>query len=177
MNNLIPIQYREFYDVPRMFIVAYQGVSYLFDASFNEKLDDYPDTYAVSVLPPLLPEELTGSWSSLPSRVVSRLTQVLVSAVPFDKTRRQGVEQEFLHAVLSGEHTQQKDYLTLDGQKIDLDIVKAANPNEGWIELYDFVILADGGKRLVTQVDTEKGDERPVIQRKFGRVGTLSTAA
>jgi hypothetical protein len=101
----------------------------------------------------------------------------LVSAVPFDKTRRQGVEQEFLHAVLSGEHTQQKDYLTLDGQKIDLDIVKAANPNEGWIELYDFVILADGGKRLVTQVDTEKGDERPVIQRKFGRVGTLSTAA
>jgi len=65
--------------------------------------------------------------------------------------------------------------LTLDGQPVDLDIVKAADLNEGWIELYDFEVLLMEEKRLVTRVDPEKGDEQPVVRRRFGRVGRFST--
>ena len=36
------IQYRDFYDVPRIFVADYQGRLYLFDCPFDEALDDYP---------------------------------------------------------------------------------------------------------------------------------------
>ena len=177
MEDFVPIQYREFYDVPRIFIVVEGGTSYLFDASFDQALDDYPDSYTVSILPPLRAEELAGSWSSLPSRAIGYLGSVQVSAVHFDQTRRQAIERSFLCSVISSEHATNGDCLTLDGQPIDLDIVKAADLNEGWIEQCEFVTLADGGKRLVTRVDVQKGDEQPVVQRRFGRVGRFSTAA
>src|SRR4051794_29503381 len=47
----VPIQYREFYDRPRMIVAEYRGRSYLFNCSFDEALDDYSPDYAVFVLP------------------------------------------------------------------------------------------------------------------------------
>ena len=81
MTDPVPIEYSEFYDVPRLFVVTHDGVTYLFDAPFDDSLDDYPDSYAVSTLPPLRPDELAVSWASLPSRAVRHLGSVPVSAV------------------------------------------------------------------------------------------------
>jgi hypothetical protein len=173
MSDFIPIQYRDFYDIPRIFVVEDAGVNYLFDAAFNRELDDYPDTYAVSILPRLGAEELAGSWASLSNRSIGYLASVHVSAVRFDPTRRQGVERSFLRSVTSGD----RETLTLDGQPVDPNIIKAASFNEGWIEVCEFESLPDGGKRLVTRVDAQKGAEEPVVQRRFGHVSALSKAA
>ena len=108
-DNAVPIQYRDFYDVPRMFIVAHGGVTYLFDASFDEVLDDYPDIYTVSVLPPLNPEDFSGSWASLPARAIRRLSSVSVVAVPFDPTRRQAIEQSFLDTLIHPKSVEQHE--------------------------------------------------------------------
>jgi hypothetical protein len=42
-----PIRYRDFYDLPRIFITSYNGQDYLFDCPFDDELDDYPDSYRV----------------------------------------------------------------------------------------------------------------------------------
>ena len=99
MSDPVPIEYREFYDVPRLFVAAHDGVTYLFDAAFDDALDDYPDTYMVSTLPPLRPDELAGSWAALPSRAVRHLGSVPVSAVLFDPTRRQSVDRSLLRSL------------------------------------------------------------------------------
>lgn len=177
MDNFLPIQYRDFYDVPRIFIVVDDGTHYLFNAPFDKAVDDYSDTYAVSVLPPLTSEELAGSWESLPGKAIGHLAPVPVSSVRFDPTLRHAVERSFFRSVVSNERTTLSNYLTLDGQPIDLNIVKAADINEGWIELYEFVSLPDGGKRLVTRMDAEKGAEEPVVHRRSGHIDTFSTAA
>ena len=102
MTFLIPINYRDFYDVPRMFIVVDAGVSYLFESSFEEASDEYSGFYTVSILPPLSHEDLDGSWASLPDRAVGYLGQVPVSEVRFDQTRRQSIERPSLRSVISG---------------------------------------------------------------------------
>jgi hypothetical protein len=99
MSDPVPIQYREIYDVPRMFIAVHDGVTFLFDSRFDDAIDDYADTYVVSTLPPLPPAELAGTWASLPSRAIRRLGSVPVAAVEFDATRRQFVDRALLRAL------------------------------------------------------------------------------
>ena len=87
-----PILYRDFYDVPRMFVVRRGGTSLLFDGSFDDTLDDYPDFYEVYELPPLAAEQLAESWRDLAGRAVRRLGRVAVADVRFDATRRKSVD-------------------------------------------------------------------------------------
>jgi hypothetical protein len=96
----VPIQYREFYDVPRMFVVTYNGTQFLFDGSFRDDLDDYPDEYDVMVLPGLSPQELAGSWADLPARAMRNLGRVSTVAVVFDPSRRQSIEGALLRQLL-----------------------------------------------------------------------------
>ena len=51
MNNAVPIEYLGFWDVPRNFLVRFQGKSYLFDCPFDDDLDDYPESYSVYSFP------------------------------------------------------------------------------------------------------------------------------
>jgi hypothetical protein len=99
MSDPVPIEYREFHDVPRLFVASADGITYLFDGSFDDELDDYPDAYAVGTLPPLRPDELAGSWASLPARTVHHLGSVPVSAVTFDATRRRSVDRGLLSSM------------------------------------------------------------------------------
>lgn len=92
MPERLEIQYRDFYDIPRMFIVAANGDQLLFDGSFDEELDDYPDAYRVYRLPELEPGALSGSWAALPSRATRFLGTIPTAAVRFDPTRRQFVD-------------------------------------------------------------------------------------
>jgi len=65
---------------------------------------DYPDAYTISILPPLRPEELVGSWASLASRAIGLLGSVSVSAVRFDHTRRQAIDRSFFLSVIIAKH-------------------------------------------------------------------------
>ncbi|MEK6299962.1 MAG: hypothetical protein AABO41_04510 [Acidobacteriota bacterium] len=98
------ISYRDFYDVPRIFIATHDGKLYLFDCPFNDELDDYSERYRVYQLPAISEDELQGSWERLPERAVSLLGEVPVAAVQFDTTGRNSINTALLDE-LSAEST------------------------------------------------------------------------
>ena len=84
------IRYRDFYDVPRAFVVEKDGNRYFFTSEFDEAGDEYSDTYRVYRLTPdaLLAE---GAWDA-PSMGGALVGEVPVSSVRFDETRRKAVD-------------------------------------------------------------------------------------
>ena len=92
MSEKLAIQYRDFYDVPRIFIVNHRGTLYLFDCPFDQDLDEYPNIYRVFVLPAESCSDLSGSWDDLASRATAYLGEVPVKSVQFDSTRRREIE-------------------------------------------------------------------------------------
>jgi hypothetical protein len=101
MPTSAPITYRDFWDVPRIFLVTHEGRTLLFDCPFDEATEDYPDTYAVYQLPALADGELTGSWDKLSERAERYLGTVPVGEVRFDPTRRQGIDPAVLRELLT----------------------------------------------------------------------------
>jgi hypothetical protein len=99
----IPIRYRDFYDIPRAFLVERAGEVYFFDCAFDDRLDEYPDTYRVYVLDAnSVRHGDEGSWEYL--RSVGRfLGEALITAVEFDPTRRATVEDSVFDLVRSAE--------------------------------------------------------------------------
>lgn len=94
------IRYRDFYDLPRIFITTHDGKQYLFDCPFDDELDDYSDRYSVYQLPAILEVELQGSWERLPERAVGLLGAVPVSEVQFDPTKRERINTAVLEELL-----------------------------------------------------------------------------
>lgn len=92
MSDWLPIlEYRDFYDLPRAFVVRRNGREVLFDCPFDAAVDDYPKEYAVY--------ELTNegerlrkmkSWSSLAEHG-TRLGKVSVDTVAFDASKRSAI--------------------------------------------------------------------------------------
>src|SRR5258708_37801800 len=103
MVHFKQIQYRDFYDVPRMFIVRHRDHVFLFDCPFDEGLDEYPDHYSVYLLSPISSEELDGSWTNLSQRAICNLGQIPVNSVVFDPTRRRSIDGGGLDALLENE--------------------------------------------------------------------------
>lgn len=84
------IGYRDFHDVPRLFVVRTRVGLVLFDCPFDEVLDDYPDNFTVSVLP----EEVTlqeQDWSKLSSQALNEIGTIPVRDLEFDETRKSRV--------------------------------------------------------------------------------------
>jgi Transposase DNA-binding len=99
MDDMTPITYRDFWDVPRIFLARHGEGVLLFDCPFDETMEDYPDFYQVYLLPRLQEEELGGSWDKLPLRACRRLGAIPVDSVRFDATRRHAVETRLLNAL------------------------------------------------------------------------------
>ena len=84
----LPIIYREFYDIPRVFLVDYRGGSFFFDCPFDDSLDDYPDIFIVYRLPNNLRDQVESlSWTDL-SNSLEKIGFVSVDKVEFDVTKR-----------------------------------------------------------------------------------------
>src|SRR5437868_6141746 len=104
MKNWSPIEYREFYDLPRIFLVRAGAGTYLFDCSFDVDTDEYSKNYKVFLMLPLAGEDLVGSWANLASRAEKFLGEIHVSEVEFDPTRRAAVNIDILRNLLAGNH-------------------------------------------------------------------------
>jgi hypothetical protein len=92
MNTWLPIQYRGFWDVPRIFLVRREGVLLLFESAFRVELDDYSDSYRVYVLPDLKDSELPADWTQLAERASRFLGEIPIKDVRFDDTLRKQIE-------------------------------------------------------------------------------------
>ena len=92
MSNQAEITYRDFWDVPRIFIARHKSKNYLFDCEFDEITEEYPEMYQVYVLPELAPYELEGSWKDLNSKAQTHLGEIAVTSVIFDATSRQSID-------------------------------------------------------------------------------------
>jgi hypothetical protein len=95
------IDYRDLWDVPRMFLVRHEGHLYLFDCPFHEAHEDYGPAYRVYRMPELSDADRAGSWAEFPARAVTLLGEVPLTRVRFDPTRRQGVEASVFDHLLT----------------------------------------------------------------------------
>ena len=92
---------REFYDVPRCFVVRHRDLQLFFECVFNDDLDDYSAFYRVFELPNLPDEQLeSGSWVNLSEAAIQFLGEVPVTSVKFDATQRQSIEAEVVDDLL-----------------------------------------------------------------------------
>lgn len=88
-----PIVYRDFYDVPRVFVVRVGDRAFLLDCQFDASADEYADSYTVYGLEPgFIPPE--GSWLGLAERATERLGTIPVAAIDFDPTRREFIDPQ-----------------------------------------------------------------------------------
>lgn len=93
----IPIkQYRDFWDVPRIFLASKNDYLLLFDCKFDETKEDYDDKYQVFIMPELTDNELSGSWYQLSEKAIKHLGEIPIRKVKFDETHRQFIEGEIV---------------------------------------------------------------------------------
>jgi hypothetical protein len=97
MKRWTPIKYREFYDIPRIFLTEIGKRIFLFDCPFNTAKDEYEETYKVYLMPELDEKDLVGSWQDLPTKAARALGEIPTSDIEFDPTLRQQVNVEVLN--------------------------------------------------------------------------------
>ena len=110
MQRPTPINYRDFWDYPRIFFVEDGGRLYLFDCQFDGATEDYPDDYQIFRMPPLTDADYAGSWAPLWERATARLGTVQVSEVTFDPTRRQAIDASVLDRFQPSEPASRKQF-------------------------------------------------------------------
>jgi hypothetical protein len=97
---MVPFQYGDFFDVPRLIILRYQGKLLLLQSAFDDTLDEYPKVYSVYELPESVEPLLAGSWLFLEQVKSTPLGEIPVSAVKFDSTKRKTLDPSILEALL-----------------------------------------------------------------------------
>jgi hypothetical protein len=90
------IKYRDFYDIPRIFLVPGDDRFFLFDCPFDSGDDEYGKTFKVYLMPNLPDEILAGSWEDLAAKAERLLGEVPTSEVQFDSTLRQEINANIL---------------------------------------------------------------------------------
>lgn len=92
----IPIRYRDFYDIPRAFVIQRGDEAFLFDCPFDDGLDDYAEHYLVTRLTRSAAARVDEpSWQDLASQG-SLVGRVAANLVRFDSTRRSAVDAAVL---------------------------------------------------------------------------------
>jgi hypothetical protein len=99
--EMAPIQYRGFWDVPRIFPARYRGRLYLFDCAFDDVLEDHLDDFTVYELPIDADAELSKDWTTLAGQAIRTLGTVPVNAVAFDPSLRQAVDISILDRLVA----------------------------------------------------------------------------
>jgi hypothetical protein len=91
-GGTVKIEYREFWDVPRFFIIRLDCDVWLFDCRFDQSIDDYPECYRVYAISRDVP--VNEDWNRI-SEEGRFLGEVKVANVKFDETKRQEMSLDF----------------------------------------------------------------------------------
>ena len=101
MSAWAGIQYRDFYDVPRMFLTQTETAVYLFDSRFSDVNDEYDDHYEVYLMPKNDEMHTRSDWRGLEKLAIRHLGRVKVSSVEFDNSKRKEVNLDVLAKITS----------------------------------------------------------------------------
>jgi len=101
MSGWSDIDYRDFWDQPRIFFVCYEGQLILFDCAFDDEIEDYRDFYSVYLMPELSADDFAGSWAGLWRKAVRKLGETPLNRVHFDPTKRRQIDTSVLDSLLS----------------------------------------------------------------------------
>lgn len=102
-STLVPIRYREFYDVPRAIVVEFDKQLYFLDCKFDNDADDYSQYYDVFNLVGVELADLDDlDWSTLPERG-DKIGQMAVANVRFDESRRKYIDGSELKQVIDSQ--------------------------------------------------------------------------
>ncbi|MBA2718649.1 MAG: hypothetical protein H0U52_05285 [Chloroflexi bacterium] len=99
MTSLPIVEYRDFYDVPRLVLIEVDQRLVLLDNPFDDGLDDYSPDYDVYELERDPRYPATRDWRSLSSEG-RHLGTVPVGSITFDPTRRQSLRSAALTSLL-----------------------------------------------------------------------------
>lgn len=103
VNNWVPIQYRDFHDVPRLIALARGGQWFLLDSSFSDTKDEYEDFYRVlRVREADVALLSTPDWRDIVARAEVMGT-VPVAEVEFDQTKREAMRASVLDGLEGGQ--------------------------------------------------------------------------
>jgi hypothetical protein len=92
------LEYRDYYDLPRLILLSADSRFVLLDCPFDELADESAADYAVYVL--AADPRDAPDWRSRP-KVGRILGHVPVASITFDPTRRQAIRSDGLAAFLS----------------------------------------------------------------------------
>ncbi|MCI0683268.1 MAG: hypothetical protein L0Y71_14290 [Gemmataceae bacterium] len=95
------IQYRDYRDFPRIFLVRHRDRLFLFDCPFDEGTEDFSDVYHVYALPELTEADWDGSWESLADKAIESLAVIPISHVGFDPSKRRSIQTDLLDDLLT----------------------------------------------------------------------------
>ncbi len=102
MTEWIAIEeYRDFWHVPRMFVINVDGRIILFDCPFDDELEDYTDEYTIYDLGERSLDTLPGVWLGLSRLAVGCKGKVAVRKVTFDHTKRKQIDRTVLTDLLT----------------------------------------------------------------------------
>lgn len=97
----LPIEYREFHDIPRAFVVNDETGSYFFDCSFSDELDEYPDELIVYKLREKVSHGDALPWNEL-HEYGKRVGSIRIESVIFDISKRKSIRGDVLASLISG---------------------------------------------------------------------------
>ncbi|MBC8138246.1 MAG: hypothetical protein H8F28_20390 [Fibrella sp.] len=80
-------RYREFYDVPRVILLATSLFVLEMESLFDEENDDYNDSYTVTVNGAVRDDLATG-WTNVEGGTGSTIGRIPVRDLKFDRTKR-----------------------------------------------------------------------------------------
>ena len=96
----LPIEYGEFYDIPRTFVVNDETGSYFFDCSFSDEIDEYSDEFIVYKLR----GKVSHSGNSFPwnelHKYGKRVGSIRIENVIFDKSKRKSIRGDVLASLI-----------------------------------------------------------------------------
>jgi len=97
---MVPFNYGDFYDVPRLILLKYKGQVIMLGSYFDEKKDEYEDSYSIYLLPSSIEEEISKSLyeGDVEAKLIG---SVPIRSVIFDGTKRRALNPEFLDKYLA----------------------------------------------------------------------------
>src|SRR6266852_4081649 len=99
---MVPFKYVDFYDIPRLIMLRYQGHLFLLASYFDEEKDDHDENYSIELLPSWVEQKIAdSSWKVLEDDIGAKLLgEIPVKDVVFDHTKRRTLDPIFLDKYL-----------------------------------------------------------------------------